>query len=152
MPQPKQTTWIAVLDGSKALLLENVNTDLKPELVVLRKEELENPPTREHATDRPGRFADTGAGQRSAAEPTDFHEFAEASFARDFAERLNRAAERRRFDRLVLVAPPRVLGAVRKAVSGQVSERLVSEVGQDLTNHPVPEIAAHVKAALKPGF
>jgi protein required for attachment to host cells len=152
MPQPKQTTWVAVLDGQKALLLENTGTDLKPDLTVLSKEVLDNPPTREQGTDRPGRYPDSGEGQRSAVQTTDWHEMAEADFAKEFAERLNKAAYHKRFDRLVLVAPPKVLGDLRAAVTDTLSQRIVAEVRHDLTNHPVPEIAEHVKSALKPGF
>lgn len=139
-PIRKKITWTAVADGAKALLLVNEGTDAEPRLSVLAKAELENPPTREQGTDKPGRMADHGPGQRSALEVTDWHEFEEQRFVRDFAERLNRAATRNRFERLILVAPPKVLGALRPALSPAVAERLAAEIPRDLTRHPLAEI------------
>lgn len=151
MPSPRVTTWIAVADGGKALVLENRGTDLAPDLAVLSVREMQNPPTREQGTDRPGRYPDP-QHHRSAVEDTDWHRFAEERFAAEFAAMLNRAGAAGLFDRLVLIAPPRALGDLRPHLGREVSDRLAVEIDRDLTNHPVPEIAAHVSRALKPGF
>lgn len=147
-PVIKKTTWVAVADGAKALVLLNEGTDAAPRLHVLAKSEFENPPTRAQGTDRPGRMPDSGPGQRSALETTDWHEFEEQRFVRDFAERLNRAAERDRFDRLILVAPPKVLGELRPALAPAVTERLDAELPNDLTSHPLDEIERLLRKAL----
>ena len=146
-PTPFTTTWAAVADGAKALILVNEGTDAQPSLSVLAKAELETPPTREQGTDRPGRRADSGPGQRSAMESTDWHEFEESRFVREFADRLNRAAARGRFDRLILAAPPKVLGLLRPALSADVTGRLAAEIASDLTSHPVGEIEHHIAKA-----
>jgi protein required for attachment to host cells len=39
------------------------------------------------------------------------------------------------------VAPPPTLAALRKQLDGKTQQRVVAEVGKDLTKHPVPEIA-----------
>lgn len=147
MPRRK-ITWVAVADGGKALILVNEGTDAAPLLKVLAKDALDNPSTREQGTDRPGRRPDTGVGQRSAMEPTDWHELGEARFVRGFAERLNRAAEAGRFERLVLAAPPKVLGQLRPALSGRASGCLAAEIGSDLTGLPVDGIEKHLARAL----
>ena len=145
----RTTTWAAVADGAKALILVNEGTDAQPSLTVLTKAELENPPAREQGSDRPGRRADSGPGQRSAMETTDWHEFEESRFVRDFAERLNRAAARGRFDRLILAAPPKVLGLLRPVLSAEVTDRLAAEIASDLTGHPVDEIGRHIAKAFE---
>lgn len=147
MPHRK-VTWIAVADGGKAMLLVNDGTDAAPLLSVLAKDELDNPAAREQGADRPGRRPDPGAGQRSAMEATDWHELGEARFVHGFAERLNRAAEQGRFERLVLIAPPKVLGQLRPALSARVAGCLVAEIGSDLTGQPVDQIAQHLAKAL----
>lgn len=147
-PNPKKITWAAVADGSKALVLVNEGTDAEPRLSVLAKSELDNPPSREQGTDRPGRMPDRGPGQRSALDDTDWHEFEEQRFVRDFAERLNRAALRNRFERLILIAPPKVLGALRPALAPAVAERVAAEIPSDLTRHPVAEIERLIAKAL----
>jgi len=148
IPGRRKTTWIAIADGGKAMLLVNDGTDATPVLRVLSKAELENPPTRDQGTDRAGRRPDPGAGQRSAMEATDWHQFEESRFIAEFAARLNRAAERGQFERLVLVAPPRVLGELRPALSAATAAALAAEIGSDLTGHPVDQIGTHLAKAL----
>jgi protein required for attachment to host cells len=144
-----KTTWVVVADGAKALLFVNEGTDAAPLLRVLAKSELENPPTREQGTDKPGRYPDPMGGQRSAVETTNWHTFAEARFVREFAERLNRAALAGRFDRLILAAPPKVLGGLRAALSPQAADRVTAELPSDLTGHPVSEIERLIGKALQ---
>jgi protein required for attachment to host cells len=151
MPERKPSTWVAVADGGKALLLEAEGPDLAPKLRMIAAAELDNPPTREQGADRPGRYPDPGHG-RSAVEATDWHDIAEERFLADFAARLNDAALAGRYDRLVLFAPARALGRIRASLGAAVRERLAAEVDRDLTNHPVPEIAERVREVLKPGF
>jgi protein required for attachment to host cells len=147
-PARQKITWAAVADGGKALILVNNGTDKAPVLSVVAKSEIENPPTRLQGTDKPGRRSGSGPDQLSAMETTDWHAFEEARFIDEFAGRLNRAAERGLFDRLILAAPPRVLGQLRPALSAQVAACVVAEIGSDLTNHPVDEIEKRIAKAL----
>lgn len=147
-PDRRKITWVAVADGGKALFLVNEGTDAAPVLTVLVKDEIDNPSARAQGADRPGRRAGAGAGQRSAMETTDWHELGEERFVRDFAERLNRFAERGRFERLILAAPPKVLGQLRPALSAKVTDRLAAEIGSDLTGLPVAGIEQHLARAL----
>jgi protein required for attachment to host cells len=141
-------TWVAVADGGKAMILVNDGSDSAPLLSVLSKEELDNPVARKQGEDRPGRRPDTGTGQRSAMEETDWHELGEEKFVRGFAERLNRAASAGRFDRLVLAVPPRVLGQLRKDLSTAAAGCIAAEIGNDLTGLPVGEIERHLARVL----
>ncbi|GGL57635.1 host attachment family protein [Wenxinia marina] len=140
--------WVVVADGEKALILENRTDGEDPFLEVIRKEHEENPPDREQKTDRPGRGHDTGPNQRSGMDEADFHELQKERFADDLADILYRYAHRGRFDRMVLVAGPQVLGNIRPALHKEVSDRIVGEVHKVLTNHPVREIEKIVKDTL----
>ncbi len=140
----KHEGWVVVADGEKALFLYNEGDALYPNLKVFREMEHENPPSREQGTDRPGRLADTGDSHRSAVEPTDWHRIEKERFAREIADRLYAFAHKGRFDQLVLVAPPHVLGDLRKELHQEVSDRIVAEVPKDLTKHPVDRIEALV--------
>ena len=128
-------TWVLVVDGAKALILENAGDSAHPELRVVRKEENDAPDNRGEATTGP---APEGDAPRSTADET--HQFAEHRFAEGVARDLYLAAHRGRFQRLVIVAPPKVLGTLRKALHKEVASRLVGEVHKTLTSHPVPEI------------
>ena len=147
-PLRHKITWIAVADGGKALILVNDGTDRAPNLRVVAKNELENPPTHLQGADQPGRRAGPGLGQSSAMEVNDWHAFEESRFIVEFAERLNRAAGRGQFERLALAAPPKVLGLLRPALSAQAAASVIAEIGSDLTGHPVDVIEKHVARAL----
>ena len=144
-------TWVLVADGEKAMFLENVTDGEDPFLKVRRLESQDNPRDGEQTSDRAGRRGDGGAGQRSAMEETDWHVLAKARFAHDLADILYKQAHRGAFDRIVLVAPPRTLGALRKELHKEVAERVAAELPKDVTNHPIPEIEKLVKAALADG-
>lgn len=141
-------TWVLVADGEKALFLENVTDGDNPFLQVRRIEHQENPLNRDQVSDRPGRMADTGVGQRSSMQEADWHMLAKDRFAEDLAGILYRLAHRGTFKKIVLVAPPRTLGALRPQLHKEVQARVVAEVDKDMTNHPVDRIEALLKAHL----
>jgi protein required for attachment to host cells len=134
-------TWILVGDGRKALVLRNAGTPQRPalELVDVLRDKA-NPPNREQGTDRPGRVMQSASSKRSAVEQTNWHEIAEDKFAATVASRLAAAANQKRFEQLILVAPPATLAALRKQLDGKMQARVSAEIGKDLTNHPLPEI------------
>ena len=127
-PTRRKITWVAVADGAKALILVNDGTDRAP-------------------TSRAGGPVSGRASFRQWR-PTDWHEFGEGRFVAEFAARLNRAAQRGLFERLILVAPPRVLGRLRPALSAPAAACVVAEIGSDLTGHPVDEIEKNIAKAL----
>jgi protein required for attachment to host cells len=132
--------WIVVADGEKALFLTNEGDEKYPNLKVFREEEQDNPPNREQAAGRPGRFNDGPNVHRSSVDDTDWHELAKENFARQIADILYRQAHRQRFSQIILVAAPAVLGEVRKELHKEVADRVIAEIDKDLTNHPVHEI------------
>ncbi|SIN85209.1 host attachment family protein [Vannielia litorea] len=149
MTELKQGTWVLVADSEKALFLENVTDGGDPYLVVTGKERQENPSDREQSANRPGRKADTGPGQRSALDDTDWHELAKERFAHDLAGLLYEKAHRGEFDHIVLACAPQVLGALRKELHKEVLDKVVAEVPKTLTNHPLDEIEKIVKGDLE---
>ena len=110
------------------------------QLAFVEHRDLDIPPARDLASDKPGRVHEAVSEKRSSTEQTDLHEAAKAEFVRELAGRINRAALAGRFDRLVLVVPPRVLGQLRPELSAEASRRVVREIGKDLVKQPVPEI------------
>ena len=133
-------TWVLVADGEKALILENRTDSEDPFLEVVKKEEQDNPPNREQAANRPGRFNDGPSAHRSAVDDTDWHQLAKDRFARELADLLYGYAHKGRFDHIVLVADPGTLGELRSELHKEVSDKVVGEVPKTLTNHPVEEI------------
>ena len=142
-------TWVAIADGRKAILLENLGGRLNPDLRVLSVEEIENPPSREHGAARAGRMNDGRAGgvRKSAFEATDFHQLTEDRFVTGFAASLDKAAQAGAFEKLIIAAPPSALGALRASFSERVKARITLEIDSDLVNHPVREIESRIAAA-----
>lgn len=140
-------TWVVVADGEKALFLENIGDIRHPELRLLAREEadLEMPGA---DTDRPGRMADPGPGQRSALEQPDYARLASERFAGDLADQLRTRLRRGRFEKLILVAPPQVLGALREAMDEALRACVVAELHKTLTKHPLPKITELVTAEI----
>jgi protein required for attachment to host cells len=138
----KHGTWVLVADGEKALFLKNGGDAEYPNLTVIRKIEEENPPTREQGTDRPGRYNDGPTVHRSAVEDTDWHRLAKERFAGGIAEQLYQLAHRGVFEEIILVAPPQVLGEMRKKLHKEVEDKVAGEVPKTLTNVPIGDIEA----------
>jgi protein required for attachment to host cells len=144
----KNGTWVLVADGEKALILENQTDSEDPFLQVVKKEEQDNPPNREQAANRRGRFNDGPSVHRSAVQDTDWHQLAKDRFARDLADLLYGYAHKGRFDQIVLVADPGTLGELRSELHQEVADKVVGEVAKTLTNHPIDEIEKLVSREL----
>ena len=140
-------TWVLIADGEKALFLRNETDAENPNLQVVRIEEQENPSDLEQSANRPGRMSDNGMGQRSALDDTDWHELNKERFASDLADILYKQVHKGKFERIVIVAAPSTLGALRDELHKEVQDAVVAEIDKDLTNHPLNEIEAQLKAA-----
>lgn len=131
---------VLVADGRKLLFLRNEGDDVHPNLTVEHAREQDNPATRDQATDAAGGASSTQGGARSSVEPTDFHQLEEDRFAADAADLLKTRALANDYESLIVVAPPRTLGELRKHYHKEVSDRLTGELNKDLTGHPIPDI------------
>jgi protein required for attachment to host cells len=132
--------FVVIADGKKMLFFRNEGDSKFLKLEMERKQEQNNPPTHDQGTDAAGRaFFSSGSG-RSAYEETDFHQLEENHFAAEMAELLKDRAMRNDFEHLIIAAPPRTLGELRKHYHKEVEKRLAGEIAKDLTKHPVEDI------------
>jgi protein required for attachment to host cells len=137
---------VFVGDGRKALFLRNAGDAKFPNLTTEQVFLDDNPLTREQGSERPGRlFAGAAApNQRSAIEPTDWHEIEEHRFARKVADAFQKLVRERNIKAAIIAAPPRTLADLRHAFHDDVKARIVAEVDKDFTNHPIDEIEKHL--------
>ncbi|TIT32334.1 MAG: host attachment protein [Mesorhizobium sp.] len=143
----KRGLGIVVADGEKALFLENRGDTQYPDLRVVQEMEQANPATREQGSDRPGRYSDGPSVHRSAVEDTDWHRLGKERFADEIAERLYKLAHRGAFKEMVLIAPPQVLGDMRRKLHKEVAEKITVEIPKTLTNHTIVDIENLLQAA-----
>jgi protein required for attachment to host cells len=138
-------SFVLVADARKRLFFRNEGDADAPNLIVVEAVEEDNPPTRVHGTDAPGRASSAVSGGASLA-GADPHRIEEERFAADTAAMLRTRTLAGETESLIVVAPPRTLGALRKHYHGAVEKRIVRELGKDLTGHTVTEIG-HLLAA-----
>lgn len=108
---------------------------------------------RERASDRPGRVFDRAplpnmrrgavshhdtGGERSA------RRFAAVAFARRIAQQLDHARRQGRFERLVLMASPRFLGVLRRALPPRLGACVSAAVPKDLVHQSESRVRAHL--------
>ncbi|WP_033920038.1 host attachment family protein [Sphingomonas sp. 37zxx] len=145
--QVPHKAFVVVADGRKMLFFRNEGDAVHPNLVVERVREQDNPSDGDQSTDRPGRtFSSVGAG-RSAYSETDFHQLEEDRFAAHTADLLKTRALNNDFETLIIVAPPKTLGELRKHYHKEVQARLSGEIDKDLTGHSVADIEKALLAA-----
>jgi protein required for attachment to host cells len=136
--------WVMVGDGEKALFMRNEGDAQNPNLQMVNVLEHENPKTSEQGTDRPGRAFSSMGTHRSAMQETNWHKLEKHRFAKEIADALYSAAHRGEFSKLVIAAPPMIMGDLRKAMHQEVSDKIVAEIPKNLTNLPAYEIERHL--------
>ena len=140
----EHNAWVLICDGGKAILAENAGDAATPNLEVRETFEHPDPPTHQQGTDRPGRKFASANGERSAMESTDFHAQAEDNFLRDIATRVEHDVGVRNIRNLVVVAPPRAIGVLRRAFSPQVKNVVRHEVEKDYVHMPIRDVERHL--------
>ena len=136
---------VLIADGRKMLLYRNEGSAAEPDLKVVHGEEQPNPPDREQKSDRAGQrpaVGTGGTGGMSSVSEVDFHRQTEEEFARRMADHLNDRALKNDLPQIVIAAPARVLGVMRKSYHQQTKAQIIAEVEKDLTGHPTNRIAA----------
>lgn len=141
----KHKTWILIADGARARILSNdgpgkgLSEPMNHELAA------SHAPSRSYGTDKPGRgFASFGKSRHAKAPRIDFHTFEKQRFARDVAAMLDAAEAKGAFDRLVLVAPAKTLGELRRVLGAASLDKVTAELGKDLTHVPVHDLEQHL--------
>ena len=94
----------------------------------------------DQTTDAAGRASSPQGAAQSSVGKADAHQLEEDRFAASAADLLKRRALSNDFKQLIVIAPPRTLGELRKHYHMEVSDRITGELAKDLTGHPIPDI------------
>lgn len=138
-------TWILIADGGRARVLAAPGAGAPLTRIPGLEREADLPAGRDIVTDRLPRAHDSVGAGRHAIEPrTDPHEQLKASFVASLAAMLDEKAARGEVERLIVVAPPKVLGQLRAELSKRVKSMVAGEVAKDLTKAPDHEVASHL--------
>lgn len=128
------STWILVAESSHGILFtkDAQSSELK------KLEQFEHPEgklrSKDLGTDQPGRLkSGVAAGKHGLSEEVSPHESEQRKFIHFLVDYLDQHFEQRDFHELMIVAPPKFLGELRKALP----PKLTSAVVQELTkNYP----------------
>jgi protein required for attachment to host cells len=146
----KTTTWILIADGARARVLEThgAGTGLMAAAVPPQRTKLDA--DRDVYADRPGRVQESvGGAHHAVARRVDWHRFEKEQFAGHVAKLIDAAAGEKKFDHLVLVAPPRTLGDLRAALAPATRAKVSAELDKDLTQIPDHELESHLAGVVK---
>ncbi len=145
------TTWVVVADGQQAQIyrLAAAGQALEPIADGALSSASAQLRPRDLSTDRPGFNVVGGSGKVHSFEPrVDVHRLEQDRFAQSVADRLNAAAAAGSFDRLVIAAAPKTLGALRAALDGTASKRVIGELSKDLMKIAAHDLLGHLADVL----
>ncbi len=143
------TTWVLVADTSRARIFQ-----AKGPLGPLHEiETLLHPESRLHArdltSDLPGRSFDShGQGRHSMEMDVDPKQHETLIFVKQISDRLDSAKEGGEFEQLILVAPPALLGLLRKQLDSGIMQRVVHQLDKNIAQFRVEEIRQHLPEKL----
>ncbi len=143
---------VLVADGRKMLFLRNHGDDARIDLRTEAHDERQDRKDSDIKTDLAGQSpapGGTGLGGGTMGE-TDYHQQEEDRFAADAAGELKARALRNDFDALVVIAPPKTLGELRKHYHKEVERRIVREINKEMTDRPLPDIEALLEGEAAP--
>ena len=142
MKKPK--LWYVIADGGRARFVTRDEEGAFRTLSSFVSTELHKS-AHELGRDRPARVKQSASPARSAVEPRrDLHEAAKEDFIRTVADTLASELKDEKFDELVLVAPPGVIGELKASLSKPTVKVVVKELHKDLTKVPDHELIAHL--------
>src|SRR5690348_17809999 len=115
MPLP-HNALVLVADGTKVLYLRNHGDENQIDLRTESHDQREDRKDRDIKTDAPGTTKQSGGYGRSTYEETDFQQQEEDRWVKDAADELKARVLRNDFEALAIVAPPKALGILKKAL------------------------------------
>jgi len=131
---------VLVADGKKVLFLRNQGDEGIIDLRTEAHDRREDAMDRDLKTDAQGAKNNTPGMGRLAVDETDYHQQEEDKWVKDAAEELKKRALRNDFDALVVIAPPKALGVLRKELHKEVERRIVLTINKEMTDRPIPAI------------
>ena len=149
MPIPNNAL-VLVVDGRKMLFFRNHGDQNQIDLRTEAHDERDDADfDRELKTDAQGSASTSAGFGRDSMEETDFKQQEEDNWVKEAAEKLRTRALRNDFDHLCIIAPPKALGVLRKALHKEVEKRVVCSINKEMSGRPIPDIEALIVSETK---
>jgi protein required for attachment to host cells len=140
-------TWILIADAGRAHVYEALGQGRGMKSVdgLMLSNSVPRSRDAQGGAHKPGRGQAAGGVGRHALEPTsDPHRQFKRQFADQVAALLAERLARKEFEKLVVVAPPVMLGDLRAAMPEHVRQVIKAEINKDLTKVPDAELPKHL--------
>lgn len=148
----RDRTWIVIADGAHVTAMQSVAGEPELEDVPDMQMSATLPATRDLVTDRAGRSFESQGRTRHAKEArSDPHRELKRGFAKRIAVLLASKLAERRYEHLILIAPPVTLGDLRAELSKSTRARVRAELPHDLIKMPPRKLRPHLLSALSAG-
>jgi protein required for attachment to host cells len=134
------------LRWGEALVLCNIGDEVFPQLKLVQEREHEHKRTHELGRGAPTRVHESAGVSRSAVEQPDLHDRAQQKVLEQLAESLDGALKEGKTKRLILVAPARALGMIRRAYTPAIRGAMKEEIEKDWVKMPIFEIEKRLTA------
>ncbi|GAC1592394.1 MAG: host attachment family protein [Polyangiales bacterium] len=143
--------WVLVCDAARGRLFETHGPAAKLRLL----HEFAHPQSRakvnQLVSDHSGNRSAEGASvhHNAMAPSTNPREVEKEHFAHEMVEHLDQALRANQFDRLVLVAPPQLLGTLRSELKQQLQNHLLATVDKDYVHLDETTLAERLREAVR---
>lgn len=135
-------TWVVVAESSRAKIFEvekNESTRTLKELTGFTHSD-----SRNHKQQLAGSQQKESRHSLMTATLDTRKEQERVEFARSLGQHLDSALNQGKFNKLILMSPPRFLGDLRKNLGNETNKHVVSEIDKNLVRHNVKDIQAHM--------
>jgi protein required for attachment to host cells len=136
-------TWVVVADAGRADIYSRQKRFSPLESVQCLTDAEARSREHDFASDAPGRSFDSHGQGRHAMEPgQSAKDHLREIFVRQVTDTLESARIANRFQHLVIVAAPALLGELRAQIGGATQKKIVAEVGKHMTGQSPVAIAS----------
>lgn len=139
-------TWVVVLDSQQArLLMKGANGHLESLGYPIYADPIRTNPDTRHSLGRA--YSSSGGNVRHIIEPhTSEWTLERKEFVKRVVEHLE--ASLWEYDRIIIAAPPKILGFLRKALSKPVQDKVILELNKDFINLQSQQIHSRLKSLI----
>jgi protein required for attachment to host cells len=150
-------TWVLIADGRQAQIYVRERAEKRGsvirELTPIADMRREAEPVTDYETGRnaTGMVFESVGGARHMSEPhMDVREKVKQHLATEIADALDAAKTEKRFDHLILAAPPKMLGEIKKRLSKPILKCVIAALPKELTHCDVEELRERLRGVFQP--
>lgn len=135
-------TWVLLADSREARVV--ANEGVGKGFIPIKGGTWNAPPPKPFEDVQGVSHSSVGPSQHRLA-PRNTNARGDDGFAREIADSLLKHLNKRAFERLIIVAEPKMLGHLRAAFEGPIAGVVMAEVAKDLIHVPINKLAGHLE-------